>query len=70
MPFTDHESSLMTREAGGIRVDLCYLPLMGKVALAVQTPDEHRWAEVEYDRALDAFYHPYIYMPDLAPPTR
>ena len=58
----EHPNSLMTRENGGLRVELAYLPLVQLTGISVSTDVAVMWATVPAEKALDAFHHPTLYL--------
>lgn len=58
----EHPNSILERESAGIRVDLAYLPTMDMLGVQVSVEDRMMWASVPKDKALDAFWHPMLYL--------
>jgi hypothetical protein len=62
-PATPHPRELAARESDGVRVLLLWHPREDAVTVAVEDARAgHGFElEVERERALDAFYHPFAY---------
>lgn len=58
------ENVLMEREYSGFRVELAWLPITQTLVLRGAAGDVHRACTVPTDKALDAFRHPCVYLPD------
>lgn len=57
-----HAEALHEREAASLAVSIEYLPIMGIVTLTVRHGEEQVACTVEPKNALDAFYHPVLYL--------
>lgn len=66
MPEYSHPNALMERRDGGVYVALAFLPTMDMTGITVVTDNDHLWVTVPQDKALDAFNHPALYLPEAA----
>lgn len=55
--------SLMEREAHGLRVELVWHPEAGLTLIVQEGEDVPMVADIPDEKALDAFHHPYCYLP-------
>lgn len=65
--------SLLSRCYGGLAVDVCFSGTDDNPKLFVMVvdgEDEPRTANIPSDKVMDAFYHPFCYLPWVAPKLR
>lgn len=58
----DDPNTLLERRDTDIEIRVAYLPIMDMVTLNVQRGDISMASPVPKEKALDAFYHPAIYL--------
>ena len=63
--MSEDKTVLMEREISGLLVQLVWEPLSQSVLIHTETDLGVREATVPSERALDAFWHPAVYVDDL-----
>lgn len=63
--MADEKNVLMERETSGLTVQLVWEPLTQSVLIHTETDQGVREAPVPSERALEAFWHPALYVDDM-----